>query len=241
MKILPAIDIKDGICVRLAKGDYSKMTKYNNDPVDVAGVWVKEGAENIHIVDLDGARSGETNNFSVIKKIREQFPDIFIQVGGGIRSKEDIEKYLNIGINKLIIGTKALSDPDFLTMMPNNLKDKLIIDIAIKDEKLVVHGWENSSSHSIDSFLVFLENQNIHEIVFTDVDRDGMLDGINFLGIKSLASKTKIPVIASGGITSTKDIQKLSEIRDIGISGIIIGKALYEKKFRLSDAIRVLS
>tara|TARA_B100001769_G_scaffold267824_1_gene255614 strand:+ start:232 stop:960 length:729 start_codon:yes stop_codon:yes gene_type:complete len=239
MRILPAIDIKDGKCVRLAKGDYSKVTHYSDNPLDVAQVWLSKGATSIHIVDLDGAKDGETTNFEIIKKIRSKFPKIYIQVGGGIRSDVIIKKYFDIGINKLIIGTTALSEPKFLTSIPSAQKNNIIIDVAVKNMKLAVHGWTSPSEYSIEEYLKILEENSISEIVYTDVDKDGMLDGMNFDEIKKLLKITDIPIIASGGISSINDIEELNSFRENGISGVIIGKALYEKKIDLYDVLKI--
>ena len=239
MRILPAIDIKDGKCVRLAKGDYSKVTHYSDNPLDVAQVWLSKGATSIHIVDLDGAKDGETTNFEIIKKIRSKFPKIYIQVGGGIRSDVIIKKYFDIGINKLIIGTTALSEPKFLTSIPSAQKNNIIIDVAVKNMKLAVHGWTSPSEYSIEEYLKILEENSISEIVYTDVDKDGMLDGMNFDEIKKLLKITDIPIIASGGISSINDIEELNSFSQNGISGVIIGKALYEKKIDLYDVLKI--
>jgi len=239
MRILPAIDIKDGKCVRLAKGDYSKVTHYSDNPLDVAQIWLSQGATSIHIVDLDGAKDGETTNFEIIKKIRSKFPKIYIQVGGGIRSDVIIKKYFDIGINKLIIGTTALSEPKFLTSIPSAQKNNIIIDVAVKNMKLAVHGWTSPSEYSIEEYLKILEENSISEIVYTDVDKDGMLDGMNFDEIKKLLKITDIPIIASGGISSINDIEELNSFRENGISGVIIGKALYEKKIDLYDVLKI--
>ena len=240
MRVLPAIDIKDGKCVRLAKGDYSKVTHYSNNPLVVAQSWLDKGATSIHIVDLDGAKDGETSNFDIIQKIRTTYKDIFIQVGGGIRSNSIIKKYIDIGINKVIIGTKALSDPSFLKTIPLNFKNKIIIDLAVKNMKLAVHGWESESNYTIEDYLKILEDNDITEIVYTDVDKDGMLNGMNFDELNKLLKITNIPIIASGGVTSIDDIKNLSEICKHGISGVIIGKALYEKRINLSEVFNII-
>jgi phosphoribosylformimino-5-aminoimidazole carboxamide ribotide isomerase len=240
MRILPAIDIKDGKCVRLAKGDYSKVTHYFDNPLSVAKNWIGQGASSIHIVDLDGAKDGETINYGIIQKIRSTYPDIYIQIGGGIRSTATISKYLDIGINKLIIGTKALSDPLFLESIPNEIKDRIIIDLAVKNMKLAVHGWETESEHTIEDYLYILEKNNISEIVYTDVDKDGMLSGMNFHEMKKILNITSIPLIASGGVTSISDIRELTKISDQGVSGVIIGKALYENKINLIDIFKIV-
>ena len=240
MRILPAIDIKDGKCVRLARGDYSKVTHYFDNPLYVAKNWIDQGASSIHIVDLDGAKDGGTINYDIIQNIRSTYPDIYIQIGGGIRSNSTITKYLDIGINKLIIGTKALSDPLFLDSIPNEIKDKIIIDLAVKNTKLAVQGWETESEHTIEDYLYILEKNNISEIVYTDIDKDGMLSGMNFHEMKKILNITSIPLIASGGVTSISDIRQLSEISDQGVSGVIIGKALYEKKINLIDIFKIV-
>ena len=239
MKILPAIDIKEGKCVRLAKGDYSQVTHYFDNPLDVAKKWIDQGSMNLHIVDLDGAKSGKTINYNIIAEIRNSYPDIYIQIGGGIRDIESINKYINIGINKVIVGTRVVSDPSFLKRIPSDIKEKVIIDLAVKDGKLAVHGWNNSSDFTLQDFVKILESNNIQEIVFTDVSKDGMLEGMNFSEISNILSFSSIPLIASGGVTSIDDIKYLCGMNEIKISGVIIGKALYENKINLKDAIKL--
>ena len=239
MKILPAIDIKEGKCVRLAKGDYSQVTHYFDNPLDVAKKWIDQGSMNLHIVDLDGAKSGKTINYNIIAEIRNSYPDIYMQIGGGIRDIESINKYINIGINKVIVGTRVVSDPSFLKRIPSDIKEKVIIDLAVKDGKLAVHGWNNSSDFTLQDFIKILESNNIQEIVFTDVSKDGMLEGMNFSEISNILSFSSIPLIASGGVTSIDDIKYLCGMNEIKISGVIIGKALYENKINLKDAIKL--
>ena len=239
MKILPAIDIKEGKCVRLAKGDYSQVTHYFDNPLDVAKKWIDQGSMNLHIVDLDGAKSGKTINYNIIAEIRNSYPDIYMQIGGGIRDIESINKYINIGINKVIVGTRVVSDPSFLKRIPSDIKEKVIIDLAVKDGKLAVHGWNNSSDFTLQEFIKILESNNIQEIVFTDVSKDGMLEGMNFSEISNILSFSSIPLIASGGVTSIDDIKYLCGMNEIKISGVIIGKALYENKINLKDAIKL--
>ena len=239
MKILPAIDIKEGKCVRLAKGDYSQVTHYFDSPLDVAKKWIDQGSMNLHIVDLDGAKSGKTINYDIIAEIRNSYPDIYMQIGGGIRDIESINKYINIGVNKVIVGTRVVSDPSFLKRIPSDIKEKVIIDLAVKDGKLAVHGWNNSSDFTLQDFVKILESNNIQEIVFTDVSKDGMLEGMNFSEISNILSFSSIPLIASGGVTSIDDIKYLCGMNEIKISGVIIGKALYENKINLKDAIKL--
>ena len=241
MRILPAIDIKDGKCVRLAKGDYTKITYYFDNPIEVAGNWISQGSNSLHIVDLDGAKSGSKFNFKVIEDIRKSYPEVFIQVGGGIRDINSINEYLNIGIDKVIVGTKVISDPEFLDTIPEGIKKRLIIDLAIKNGALDIDGWSNSFDYSLANFLKILAKKNTYEIVFTDVSKDGMLEGMNFEQIRNILEMTNISLIASGGVTSIDDIKHLNSIKHLGISGVIIGKALYENKISLSEAIKITS
>ena len=226
MKVLPAIDIKDGKCVRLAKGDYTKITYYFDNPIEVAGNWISQGSNSLHIVDLDGAKSGSKFNFKVIEDIRKSYPEVFIQVGGGIRDINSINEYLNIGIDKVIVGTKVISDPEFLDTIPEGIKKRLIIDLAIKNGALAIDGWSNSFDYSLANFLKILAKKNTYEIVFTDVSKDGMLEGMNFEQIRNILEMTNISLIASGGVTSIDDIKHLNSIKHLGISGVIIGNCL---------------
>jgi phosphoribosylformimino-5-aminoimidazole carboxamide ribotide isomerase len=239
MKILPAIDLKDGKCVRLNKGDYKQVTHYSNNPLNMAETWIRQGANNLHIVDLDGAKAGKPINFAIIESIRKEFPNLFIQVGGGIRNQENIDKYIDVGIDKVIIGTKVIADPEFIKKINANLLNKIIVDVAVKDEMLAVQGWNESSSYNINEFIKILEQNSISEIVFTDVSKDGMLQGINLEKIKEIINFSNIPLIASGGVTSIEDIQNLKKLAGSGLSGIIIGKAIYENKISLPEAIKI--
>ena len=209
MKLLPAIDILDGSCVRLNKGEYSQVTKYSDDPLSIASHWHEQGIRNIHIVDLNGAKTGELNNFSIISKIRETFADFYIQVGGGIRTLESINKYINLGIDKVIIGTKALSSPEFLRTVPINLKERITIDVAVNNNVLVTDGWVEKSQLSIIDFIKQLEMNQITELVVTDITKDGMLSGINKDLYRNISSLTEIPIIVSGGVTSLADIHEI--------------------------------
>ena len=239
MKIFPAIDLKDGKCVRLNKGDYKQVTHYSDNPLEMAETWISQGANNLHIVDLDGAKAGKPINFTIIESIRKEFPNLFIQVGGGIRNQENIDKYIDVGIDKVIIGTKVVTDPEFIKKIDANILNRIVVDVAVKDEMLSVQGWNESSSYNIKEFISILNQNNISEIVFTDVSKDGMLQGINLEKIKEILDFSNIPLIASGGVTSIKDIENLKKLKDKGLSGIIIGKALYENKISLPEAIKI--
>jgi len=241
MKILPAIDLKDGKCVRLAMGDYSQVKNYDFNPLELAMNWVDNGVKNLHIVDLDGAKDGKLSNFETIQKIRKQIPNLYIQMGGGIRSLADVQKYLDIGLDKVIIGTKAMSDPTFLDELDSVTKNKIIIDMAVKDGNMAIQGWNQSSALDIDSFINYIESQQICEVVLTDVSKDGMLSGVNFDLINEILLKTEIPIIASGGVTTIDDIEKLILLTKKGLSGVIIGKAIYEKHIKIHDLIMLES
>ena len=239
MKIFPAIDLKDGKCVRLNKGDYKQVTHYSDNPLEMAETWISQGTNNLHIVDLDGAKAGKPINFTIIESIRKEFPNLFIQVGGGIRNQENINRYINAKIDKVIIGTKVVTDPEFIKKIDANILNRIVVDVAVKDEMLAVQGWNESSSYNIKEFISILNQNNISEIVFTDVSKDGMLKGINLEKIKEILGFSNIPLIASGGVTSIKDIKNLKKLKDKGLSGIIIGKALYENKISLPEAIKI--
>ena len=241
MKILPAIDLKDGKCVRLSMGDYSQVSNYDFNPLELAMNWVDSGVKNLHIVDLDGAKDGKLSNFETIQKIRKQIPNLYIQMGGGIRSLGDVQKYLDIGLDKVIIGTKAMSDPTFLDEFDSFTKNKIIIDMAVKDGNMAIQGWNQSSTLDIDSFINYIETQQICEVVLTDVSKDGMLSGVNFDLINEVLSKTEIPIIASGGVTTIDDIEKLILLTKKGLSGVIIGKAIYESRIKRNDLIMLES
>ena len=241
MKILPAIDLKDGKCVRLSMGDYSQMKNYDSNPLELAMNWVDSGVKNLHIVDLDGAKEGKLSNFETIQKIRKQIPNLYIQMGGGIRSLADVQKYLDIGLDKVIIGTKAMSDRTFLDELDSVTKNKVIIDMAVKDGNMAIKGWNQSSVLDIDSFINYIETQQICEVVLTDVSKDGMLSGVNFDLINEVLLKTEIPIIASGGVTTIDDIEKLILLTKKGLSGVIIGKAIYESRIKINDLIMLES
>ena len=241
MKILPAIDLKDGKCVRLSMGDYSQMKNYDFNPLELAMNWVDNGVKNLHIVDLDGAKDGKLSNFETIQKIRKQIPNLYIQMGGGIRSLGDVQKYLDIGLDKVIIGTKAMSDPTFLDEFDSFTKNKIIIDMAVKDGNMAIQGWNQSSELDVDSFINYIETQQICEVVLTDVSKDGMLTGVNFDLINEVLLKTEIPIIASGGVTTIDDIEKLILLTKKGLSGVIIGKAIYESRIKINDLIMLES
>jgi len=239
MKFLPAIDIMGGKCVRLSGGDYSKSKVYSENPREIGLQWRDKGIRAVHVVDLDGAKKGELLNISTIIKLREILDDCYMQVGGGIRSVDAINTYLDAGINKVIIGTKILETPTFIESIPESLLKKVIIDVAIKNNNLVTDGWLEKSDVSLDNFLKQLEKNSVTEIVLTDVSKDGMLSGVNIELIENILEKTNISVIASGGISSLNDIDKICEINSNRISGMIIGKAIYEGRITIEDLVKL--
>ena len=241
MKIFPAIDLKEGKCVRLKKGDYGQVKTYSDDPIMIAEQWVNQGTKNLHIIDLDGAKAGIPINHELISKIKQRFPSLYIQVGGGIRREDNIKMYIDMGVDRMIIGTKIIKEPEFLSNLDHTLQKKIIVDIAVKDNMLALEGWHQLSEFDMKSFVAQLQESHIPEIVYTDIEKDGMLLGINLPGIKEFISFSEIPVIISGGITSTEDIKQLRSLEELGISGMIIGKALYENTIKLHDVINLCS
>ena len=237
MIIYPAIDIIDGKCVRLTKGDYSQKTVYSNNLLDIAASWVEAGSKYLHIVDLDGAKAGSTVNFKNIIEIRRAFPSIFIQVGGGIRDTNSIEQYLSHGVDRIILGTKILKNKEFIYTLDKATRKSLAIDIAVKDGALAGDGWENTENEDVESFIKFLESHDIEMFVITDISKDGMMQGINKKSIGSVLKFVTTRAIISGGVTSKQDIQNILTMNKEIIDGAIVGKALYENKILLSEAI----
>lgn len=237
MIIYPAIDIIDGKCVRLSKGDYSLKTIYSDNLESIAKNWIKYGTRFLHIVDLDGAKEGNPVNIKNILEIRKLFPNIFIQIGGGIRDIDTIEKYLNYGINRIILGTKVLKNKKFILSLDKSLRDRIAIDIAIKDGKLAGDGWEKTEKENIEPFIEFLERNGIKMFVITDISKDGMMEGINETSINSILNYITTNAIISGGVTTIDDVKTILAMNKSKINGMIIGKALYENKIRLSEAI----
>jgi phosphoribosylformimino-5-aminoimidazole carboxamide ribotide isomerase len=237
MIIYPAIDIIDGKCVRLSKGDYSLKTIYSDNLESIAKNWINNGTRFLHIVDLDGAKEGNPVNIKNILEIRKLFPNIFIQIGGGIRDIDTIEKYLNYGINRIILGTKVLKNKKFILSLDQSLRDRIAIDIAIKDGKLAGDGWEKTEKENIEPFIEFLERNGIKMFVITDISKDGMMEGINETSINSILNYITTNAIISGGVTTIDDVKTILAMNKSKINGMIIGKALYENKIRLSEAI----
>lgn len=234
MVIYPAIDIKDRACVRLVQGAYNNMTIYEKNPVKVALKWESIGAEILHLVDLDGARDGLRINQSVIKEIVDKVK-IPVQIGGGIRDTEGVETYLNMGVSKVIIGTAAIKNPQWLKEIIQEYDDRIIVSIDAKKGFIATDGWESISKIRAVEYIKELKSFGLKRIVYTDIEKDGMLEGPNFNIYQELKDEVDIEIIASGGITSLEDIQRL---REIGLYGAIIGKALYDGKLNLEEVLK---
>lgn len=235
MKIFPAIDLIDKKAVRLFKGDYSKMTIYNNDPLAVALDFEKKGAKNIHLVDLQGAKSGVPENIDVVKKIAQN-TNLFIEVGGGIRNIETITKYFEYGADRVILGTSAVLDEEFLDLALSLYKEKIAVGADVKDGFIAIKGWLENSAYTVDEFFAKMEKKGVKTVICTDISKDGAMQGTNLELYKTLKSKYKINVIASGGVSSMQDVKNLC---DNQIYGAIIGKAYYEGAIDLAEAIEV--
>jgi phosphoribosylformimino-5-aminoimidazole carboxamide ribotide isomerase len=239
MEIIPAIDIIDGACVRLYKGDYEKKVKYFDDPVEVAGKWLEYGAKWIHLIDLDGARTGFPENLDIAVKIKEKY-NAFIEYGGGIRSLETLYKVLEAGVDKIIIGTKAIENFDSLKEYNIKSKGKIIISLDFGKQNMVFKkGWLSSSDMDLFDFGKKIKDSGINEVIVTDISRDGTLEGVNIDVIKEFLKKTYLGVYVAGGVSGINDIRKLKKIESLGVKGIIIGKALYEEKINLKEALEI--
>ena len=236
MILIPAIDLKQGQCVRLRQGRMEETTVFSDDPVGMAGNWVEQGCQRLHLVDLDGAFEGNPVNADVIEEITSAYPDLPIQVGGGIRTVETVEAYLAAGVSYVIIGTQAVKKPEFVTELCAEFPGNVIVGIDAKNGMVAVQGWAEESDHSAENLARRFEDQGVAAIVYTDINRDGMMQGVNLEATRLLAQAVSIPVIASGGVSSMKDIEDLNSVKDAGIEAAIIGRALYEGTIKLSKA-----
>jgi phosphoribosylformimino-5-aminoimidazole carboxamide ribotide isomerase len=240
MLLIPAIDLKDGKCVRLRQGDMADETVFADDPLEVARRWVDAGAKRLHIVDLNGAFAGKPVNMDVIHRIAERFPDVPMQVGGGIRDEDTVQLYLDAGVQFVIIGTKAVSAPHFVNDLCLEFPGHIIVGLDARDGKVAIDGWSKLSNHDVVDLAQRFERDGVEAIVYTDISRDGMMQGINVEATVNLASRISIPVIASGGITDLDDIRALQAVADEGIMGAIIGRALYEGTIDLAQAQKLV-
>ncbi len=239
MLIIPAIDLKDGRCVRLRQGRMDDETIFSDDPVEIAGRWVDEGARRIHVVDLNGAFAGEPVNARVIHEIAQSYPDVTIQVGGGIRTEETIQTYLDAGVRYVILGTKAVNMPHFVGDMCAEFPGHILVGLDAREGKVATDGWSKLSGHDVIDLVHRYQDDGVEAVIYTDIGRDGMMHGVNIEDTRRLAAAISIPVIASGGIANLEDIRKLCSIADAGVQGAITGRALYEGKLILREAQRL--
>jgi phosphoribosylformimino-5-aminoimidazole carboxamide ribotide isomerase len=236
MLIIPAIDLKEGKCVRLEQGLMDKATVYSDDPATTAKHWESQGAELLHVVDLNGAFAGVPKNLDAIKAIRAAIK-IPIEVGGGIRDTETIKTLVSLGIDRIILGTTAIENPAFVQEACNAFPEKIIVGIDAKDGMVAIKGWAEVTNVKATNLAKKMQDHGVIAIIYTDIKRDGMLSGPNIEATQALARELHIPVIASGGVHTMKDIEKLLAIRHAGVSGVITGKAIYSGSLNLKEAI----
>lgn len=238
MIIYPAIDLKGGQCVRLYKGDMNKDTVYNDDPAAQAHDWARAGFSWLHVVDLDGAASGAPSNYAAVRKII-QAVDLPIQLGGGIRSMAQIEKWLQEGVSRVILGTIAVRDPELVKRACYEFPNQIVVGIDARQGNVAVEGWVESSDIQATDLAKMFEDAGVAAIIYTDIDRDGTGEGLNMISTIQLAQSTSIPVIASGGVGSLEDLKLVKDAAQFGVEGVIVGKALYDGRITPEDALRV--
>ena len=235
MKIFPAIDIKDKKCVRLIKGDFSNKTEYEFSPIEQASKYKDHGFKNLHIVDLDGALTGETVNIDIIKIIVSKF-DLKIEVGGGIRTLDSVKKYIDVGVEKVILGSAAIKNKNFLKKACEDFKNKIALGLDAKDGYLSVVGWKESSNHLTLDYLKEVNDYGVSRLIYTDINRDGMKQSPNFDETMKVADISNCPVIISGGVSSIDDIKKAKNLKNV--EGIIVGKAIYDGDIKLEELVK---
>mgnify|MGYP001022075351 FL=1 len=240
MILIPAIDIKDGKCVRLRQGKMDDSTIFSDNPIEMADRWAAQGAKRLHIVDLDGAVHGKPKNAVIVHEIAKRHPDIPIQLGGGVRDEDTVEAYLNAGVQYIIIGTRAVNEPHFVSDIALEFPRHIIVGLDAVDGKLAVDGWSKLSKHDLIDLAQHFENDGVHAIIYTDISKDGMMQGANIELTKKLAESIRIPVIASGGVTNLEDLMKLKAIEDSGVTGVITGRAIYEGTLDFAEGQRLL-
>ena len=235
MKIFPAIDIKDKKCVRLVKGDFNNKTEYEISPVDQAGKYKAHGFKNLHIVDLDGALTGKTVNQDIIKEIVTKF-DLKVEIGGGIRNLDNIQKYIDAGVEKVILGSAVIKDKSFLKEACEKFSNKIALGLDAKDGYLSVSGWKENSNQLTLDYLNDVNDYGVSRLIYTDIDRDGMKQSPNFEETSKVANASNCPVIISGGVSSMEDVKKAKSLKNI--EGIIVGKAIYDGDINLDELVK---
>ncbi len=239
MKIFPAIDIKDKKCVRLVKGDFNNKTEYKMSPIEQASKFKNYGFQNLHIVDLDGALTGETVNLDIIQEIVKEF-DLKIEIGGGIRNFESIQKYTDAGVEKVILGSAAIKDKNFLKEACEKFPNKIALGLDAKDGYLSVSGWKENSNQLTLDYLKEVNAYGASRLIYTDINRDGMKQSPNFDETIKVADTSNCPVVISGGVSSIDDIKKAKELNNNNIEGIIVGKAIYDGDIKLDELVKEL-
>jgi len=237
MKIIPAIDIIDKKCVRLVKGDFDYKTEYKTSPIEQAGKYKDHGFKNLHIVDLDGALTGETVNLDIIQEIVNKF-DLKIEIGGGVRNFESIQKYTDAGVEKVILGSAAIKDRNFLKEACQKFPNKIALGLDAKNGYLSVSGWKENSNQATLDFLKEVNDFGASRLIYTDINRDGTKQGPNFQETAKVADNSQCPVIISGGVSSIDDIKKAKELNNKNIEGIIVGKAIYDGDIDLDELVK---
>jgi len=239
MIIFPAIDIKDGVCVRLIKGDYRQITSYENTPIDQATKYFQNGFNNIHIVDIDGALHGRPVNSILIKEIIKKVK-AKIQIGGGIRTIEDISRWIEMGIDRVVMGTAAVENIELLETACNKFKNKIAVSLDAKDGLIALSGWKKQTNISVIDFIKKIKNFGVSRIIYTDINRDGTKQGPNIKDTVELSTKAKIPLVISGGVSSLEDIKKIKSLSNSNIEGVIIGKAIYDGDIKINDLAKLI-
>ena len=236
MLIIPAIDLKDGQCVRLKQGLMDQSTVFSSDPAAMASQWVQEGARRLHLVDLNGAFAGAPVNGEVVKEVTSNYPDLPVQIGGGIRNMQTIETYISAGVSWVIIGTQAVKEPELVAEACKEFPEKIIVGLDAKNGFVATEGWAEVSDIKATELAKRFEQDGVNCIIYTDIARDGMLQGVNVQETVTMAQASSIPIIASGGITNMDDIRALKEVESAGIIGAITGRAIYEGTLDLETA-----
>ena len=239
MEVIPAIDLLGGKCVRLYQGDYNQASVFNDNPVEVARQWEKEGATRLHVVDLDGAKSGQSVNLGVIEAIAKAI-DIPVQVGGGLRDRKGVERLLATGVQRAILGTVAVENPELVTQLCQEFRDRIVVGIDARNGKVATRGWLETSEVEATTLAKQMAQQGAAAIIYTDIHRDGTLSGPNMEALRELAESIDIPVIASGGVSSLTDLLSLSSLESVGVTGAIVGKAIYTGDLSLKEAVRAV-
>jgi len=239
MIIFPAIDIKDGVCVRLKKGDYRQITTYENTPIDQATTYFKSGFNNIHIVDIDGALHGRPVNSILIKEIIKKVK-AKIQIGGGLRTIGDISRWIEMGIDKVVMGTAAVENIDLLKTACNKFKNKIAVALDVKDGLIALSGWKKQTNIFAIDFINKIQNFGVSRIIYTDINKDGTKKGPNIKDTIELSNKVKIPLVISGGVSSIEDVKKIKSLNNPSIEGVIVGKSIYDGDIKINDLAKLI-